>query len=108
MCGILAQTSETFEEALTETKGLTPLEKQELVADFRIHETDTGSPEVQIAVLTKRIAHLTAHVQIHAKDHHTRLGLMKLVARRRRLLNYLRREDFDRYKAVTERLGLRR
>lgn len=88
--------------------GLPKEEKQSLVSDYRTHPSDTGSPEVQVAVLSKRIERLTAHSQGHAKDHHTRLGLQKLVAKRRRLLDYLKREDFDRYKALIERLGLRR
>lgn len=90
------------------SQGLTQPEKQSLISDFRIHETDTGSPEVQVAILSKRIEQLTKHVQTHKKDFHTRLGLTKLVARRRRLLNYLKREDFDRYKAVIEKVGIRR
>lgn len=89
-------------------RGLAKEEKSELVRDFRVHESDTGSPEVQIAILTKRIGHLTEHVKVHRGDVHTRLGLTRLVAKRRRLLDYLNREDFDRYKAVVERLGLRR
>jgi small subunit ribosomal protein S15 len=89
-------------------EGLAKDVKQELITDYRIHESDTGSPEVQVAVLSKRIADLTKHVQTHKKDFHTRLGLTKLVARRRRLLNYLKREDFDRYKSIIERLGIRR
>jgi len=90
------------------SKGLPKEQMQSLVSEHRTHETDTGSPEVQIAVLTKRIAGLTRHAQGNAKDHHTRLGLQKLVAKQRRLLAYLEREDFDRYKAVVEALGLRR
>lgn len=90
------------------SKGLPKEEKQTLIAEYRRSETDSGSPEVQIAVLTKRIASLTRHAQSNAKDHHTRLGLQKLVAKQRRLLAYLEREDFDRYKAVVEKLGLRR
>lgn len=89
-------------------KGLAKEEKQGLITDYRIHEQDSGSPEVQVAVLSKRIEHLTTHVQTHKKDFHTTLGLTKLVARRRRLLDYLKREDFDRYKALIERLGIRR
>jgi small subunit ribosomal protein S15 len=81
---------------------------QALVAEYRVNEKDSGSPEVQIAVLTKRIEDLTRHAQRNAHDHHNRLGLQKLVARQRRLLVYLEREDFDRYKAVVEKLGLRR
>jgi len=87
--------------------GLTKEEKGELVSRFRTHENDTGSPEVQIAILDKRIKQLTAHVQVHKKDHHTRLGLLKLVQQRKRLLNYLKREDFDRYKAIRDELKIR-
>lgn len=90
------------------SKGLSKDEKQQLVTEHRVHESDTGSPEVQIAMLSQRIKQLTEHVQTHRKDHHTRLGLMKLVSRRRRLLNYLKREDFDRHKAITTKLGIRR
>jgi small subunit ribosomal protein S15 len=90
------------------SKGLPKEEKQTLVSDYRINERDSGSPEVQVAVLSKRIEHLTGHAQSHAKDHHTRLGLQKMVAKRRRLLDYLKREDFDRYKSLIQRLGLRR
>jgi small subunit ribosomal protein S15 len=87
--------------------GLPKETKQSLVSDYRVHERDSGSPEVQVAILSKRIEGLTTHAQGHAKDHHTRLGLRKMVAKRRRLLNYLKREDFDRYKALIERLGIR-
>lgn len=90
------------------SKGLPPEQKQALITDYRVNEKDTGSPEVQIAVLSKRIEALTKHVQANKKDHHTRLGLQKLVAKRRRLLGYLEREQFDRYKAVRDKLGLRR
>ena len=89
------------------SKGLTQQEKQSLVSEYRINERDSGSPEVQVAILSKRIAGLTTHAQSHKKDHHTRLGLQKMVAKRRRLLNYLKREDFDRYKSVIQRLGIR-
>ncbi len=88
--------------------GLTRERKQELVEEFRVHESDSGSADVQIAILTERIKQLTEHVRTHKKDHHTRLGLLKLNERRKRLLSYLKREDFDRYKTVIERLGLRR
>jgi small subunit ribosomal protein S15 len=90
------------------SKGLPKQAKQELIAEYRRSDADSGSPEVQIAVLAKRIEGLTRHAQANAKDHHNRLGLQKLVARQRRLLAYLEREDFDRYKAVVEKLGLRR
>jgi small subunit ribosomal protein S15 len=88
-------------------RGLPTERKQALVETYRTHETDTGSPDVQVAILSTRIAALTSHVQVHKKDHHTRLGLRKLVARRRRLMKYLRREDFQRYKSLQERLGIR-
>ena len=82
--------------------------KNELVQQYRKHDKDTGSPEVQIAVLTNRIAYLTEHFKLHKKDHHSRRGLLQLVGRRRRLLDYLRRIDVDRYRAVLERLGIRK
>ena len=82
--------------------------KTAAVEKYRTHETDTGSPEVQIAVLTNRIAYLTEHFKLHKKDHHSRRGLLQLVGRRRRLLDYLRRVDVDRYRAVLERLGIRK
>lgn len=104
--GILAETAS--HGYLTLSKGLPKEQKQALVSDHRIHEGDSGSPEVQIAVLSKRIESLTKHVQINKKDHHTRLGLLKLVQKRRRLLRYLEREDFDRYKSIRDRLGIRR
>ncbi len=82
--------------------------KAQIMKDFGHHETDTGSPEVQVALLTDRINELTEHFKTHKKDHHGRNGLLKLVGRRRRLLDYLRSRDFDRYKTTIERLGLRR
>jgi small subunit ribosomal protein S15 len=82
--------------------------KTELIASFRTHDSDTGSPEVQIAILTKRIEHLTEHFKVHAKDHHSRQGLLKMVGRRRRLLDYLKRKDFNRYQQIIGRLGLRK
>ncbi|EYT52629.1 MULTISPECIES: 30S ribosomal protein S15 [Kocuria] len=82
--------------------------KQEIIKDFATHEGDTGSPEVQIAVLTRRIADLTEHLKQHKHDHHTRRGLMALVGRRRRMLTYLRDTDITRYRTLIERLGLRR
>lgn len=90
------------------SKGLPAEEKQQLISEYRIHEKDSGSPEVQIAVLMKRVAKLTEHVKIHKADHHTTLGLQKMNAKQRRLLNYLKGEDFDRYKALAERLKIRR
>ena len=82
--------------------------KSETVQNFRRHETDTGSPEVQVALLTERINELSEHFKKHSKDHHSRRGLLILVSQRRRLLDYLRRTGPDRYRALIERLGLRR
>ncbi|MEW6031500.1 MAG: 30S ribosomal protein S15 [Bacillota bacterium] len=87
---------------------LTKDKKQEIISGFKLHETDTGSPEVQIAILTQRINELTEHLRTHKKDHHSRRGLLKMVGHRRRLLNYLRDNDIERYRTVIERLGLRR
>ncbi len=78
------------------------------IAEHRLHETDTGSPEVQIALLSARISHLTEHLKVHKKDHHGRRGLLMLVGQRRRLLDYLRRNDVDRYRQLIAKLGLRR
>ena len=83
-------------------------QKTELITSYRVHDVDTGSPEVQIALLSNRITYLTEHFQSHAKDHHSRRGLLQLVGRRRRLLEYLRSEDRDRYHKLIERLGLRK
>lgn len=82
--------------------------KQQIIQDYKTHESDTGSPEVQVAILTQRINELTEHLREHKKDHHSRRGLLKMVGQRRRLLNYLRDTDVERYRAVVERLGLRR
>ncbi len=82
--------------------------KQEIINDFKKHESDTGSPEVQIAILTARITYLTEHFKTHKKDHHSRRGLLKLVGQRRRLLDYLKGKEVSRYKTVIERLGIRR
>ncbi len=82
--------------------------KKELVEQFRLHPTDTGSAEVQIALLSERIDYLTEHFQTHVKDHHSRRGLLRLVGQRRRLLDYLKRYDGERYKSLIDRLGLRR
>jgi small subunit ribosomal protein S15 len=87
---------------------LTKEDKSALITEHRRGETDTGSPEVQIAVLTTRIQQLTEHVRRHAQDHHSRRGLLQMVGKRRRLLEYLRREDIERYRALVQRLGLRR
>ncbi|MFJ3958691.1 30S ribosomal protein S15 [Arthrobacter sp. NPDC090010] len=82
--------------------------KTQIIAEYATHEGDTGSPEVQIAVLSKRISDLTEHLKFHKHDHHTRRGLMALVGRRRRLLRYLHDTDISRYRSLIERLGLRR
>ena len=81
---------------------------REIVQTNRRHDSDTGSPEVQVALLTNRIVYLTEHFKVHRKDHHSRRGLLKLVGQRRRLLDYLKRNDFQSYKAVIERLGIRK
>ena len=83
-------------------------QKDTIVVDFRTHDIDTGSSEVQIALLSARINYLTEHFKTHKKDHHSRRGLLKLVGRRRRLLDYLRRQDHERYQRVIARLGIRR
>ncbi|HEX3946778.1 MAG TPA: 30S ribosomal protein S15 [Acidimicrobiales bacterium] len=83
-------------------------EKQAIITEHRLHESDTGSPEVQIALLTDRISHLTEHLKMHKGDHHTRRGLMKLIGRRRRLLDYVRDNDVERYRTIIGRLGIRR
>ena len=83
-------------------------EKQTLIGSYKLHENDTGSPEVQIAILTRRINNLTEHLKIHKKDFHSRRGLLKMVGQRRALLNYLKDSNFDRYRTLIERLGLRR
>ena len=82
--------------------------KTELIGSFQRHETDTGTPEVQVAMLTERIRHLTEHFKVHKKDHHGRLGLLKLVGQRRRLLNYIQRKDPSGYRELIARLGLRK
>ena len=83
-------------------------QKTALISDFARSDTDTGSPEVQVAIMTKRIEELTEHLKVHTKDHHSRRGLLMLVGKRRRLLDYLRKEDVERYRALIARLGLRR
>lgn len=87
---------------------LTPEAKKEIISRFKLHEKDTGSPEVQIAILSSRIQYLTGHFQIHKKDHHSRRGLLKLVGQRRRLLNYLKQKDVGRYQSIIKELGLRK
>lgn len=82
--------------------------KAEIIEKFQTHEGDTGSPEVQIAILTERINYLTEHLKVHKKDHHSRRGLLKMVGQRRGLLNYLYKKDIQRYRSIIERLGLRK
>lgn len=83
-------------------------DKQEIIQNYKLHESDTGSPEVQIAILTKRINDLNEHLKIHKKDNHSRRGLLKMVGQRRGLLNYLTKIDIERYRAIVAKLGLRK
>lgn len=87
---------------------LTTQDKKELINQYKLHDSDTGSPEVQIGLLTHRIKYLTEHLKVHKKDHHSRRGLLMLVGRRRRLLNYVKNNDVQRYRTILETLGLRR
>jgi len=87
---------------------LTPETKREIIDRFKIHDKDTGSPEVQVAILSNRITYLTDHFKTHKKDHHSRRGLLKLVGQRRRLLNYMKRCDIKRYQNIIKELGLRK
>ena len=82
--------------------------KSEVIEQYKTHEKDTGSPEVQVAILTERINHLTEHLRTHQKDHHSRRGLLQMVGQRRRLLNYLKKNQLKRYRTLIERLGIRR
>lgn len=82
--------------------------KTGIIGDYKTHDSDTGSPEVQVALLSERINYLTEHFKVHAKDHHSRRGLLKLVGQRRRLLDYLKSKDSDRYAALIQRLGIRK
>ncbi len=83
-------------------------EKQKLIDRFKLHDSDTGSPEVQVGLLTHRIKYLTEHLKVHKKDHHSRRGLLMLVGQRRRLLDYVKRKDIHRYRTIIENVGLRR
>jgi len=83
-------------------------QKSNLINQYRVHDADTGSPEVQIALLSNRISYLTEHFKTHAKDHHSRRGLLKLVGRRRRLLDYLKQTDVERYRSIIDKLGIRK
>ena len=87
---------------------LTQERKQQLIEEYRVHESDTGSPEVQIAILTEKINYLNGHLREHKKDHHSRRGLLKMVGQRRNLLNYLKNVDVTRYRDLINKLGLRR
>ena len=87
---------------------LTTAEKKSILTEYGVHESDTGSPEAQVALLTKRISGLTEHLKVHKHDHHSRRGLLLMVGRRRRLLNYVARVDIERYRSLIQRLGLRR
>ncbi|MBP1931540.1 30S ribosomal protein S15 [Ammoniphilus resinae] len=87
---------------------LTQERKQQLIEEYRVHESDTGSPEVQIAILTEKINYLNGHLREHKKDHHSRRGLLKMVGQRRNLLNYLKNSDITRYRDLINKLGLRR
>lgn len=82
--------------------------KEEIIKKYGVHEGDTGSPEVQVALLTFRINHLNEHLKVHKKDHHSRRGLLKMVGQRRRFLNYLKKQDIERYRAIIGKLGLRK
>ncbi len=87
---------------------LSPERKKGIIEQYKAHEKDTGSPEVQIALLTERITHLTEHFKTHSKDHHSRRGLLKLVGKRRRLLDYLKSKQVDRYREIIQKLGIRK
>ena len=87
---------------------LTTEDKKKLIDKYRLHDSDTGSPEVQVGLLTHRISYLTEHLKMHKKDHHSRRGLLMLVGRRRRLLNYVKNKDVNRYRAIIETIGLKR
>jgi small subunit ribosomal protein S15 len=88
--------------------GIAQEQKHGVIEQFRLHQADTGSPEVQVALLSQRIEHLTEHFKTHVKDHHSRRGLLKLVGQRRRLLDYLKDNDFTRYQSLIQRLGIRK
>ena len=85
-----------------------PEVKQEIIAKYKLHDTDTGSPEVQVAILTARINELNEHLKVHKKDNHSRRGLLKMVGKRRSLLNYLAKKDVNRYREIVDKLGLRK
>ncbi len=97
-----------FKDEEVNRMAITQERKQEIINEFKIHDNDTGSPEVQIAVLTEEINNLNEHLRVHKKDHHSRRGLLKMVGKRRNLLNYLRNKDITRYRELIQKLGLRR
>ena len=105
--GFVLGWSVIFLQEVHSSKMIQKEKKQAVIAEFRTHESDTGSPEVQVAVLTERIRELTEHLKVHKKDFHSRRGLLKMVGSRRRLLRYLMNKDFNRYRSLIERLGLR-
>jgi small subunit ribosomal protein S15 len=88
--------------------GILQQQKREVIEQYKLHDNDTGSPEVQVALLSQRIDYLTGHFKVHVKDHHSRRGLLKLVGHRRRLLDYLKDNDYERYRSLIHRLGIRR
>ena len=88
--------------------GIAQQQRKEVLERYKLHPTDTGSPEVQVALLSQRIDHLTEHFKIHVKDHHSRRGLLMLVGQRRRLLDYLKSQDYERYRSLIQRLGIRK
>ena len=104
----ITQLKRRKERSRAEIMGIAEQQKQSIVEQFRVHQTDTGSPEVQVALLSQRIEHLTGHFKVHVKDHHSRRGLLKLVGQRRRLLDYLRDHDVARYESLIQRLGIRK
>jgi small subunit ribosomal protein S15 len=98
----------TRPQATRKSMSVSTVRKQETIQKHRQHDADTGSPEVQVALLSERIAHLTEHLKTNHKDHHSRRGLLKMVGKRRSLLDYLKRKDLERYKSLIDNLGLRR
>ena len=88
--------------------GIAQPQRQVVIEQFKLHQSDTGSPEVQVALLSQRIDHLTEHFKIHVKDHHSRRGLLMLVGQRRRLLDYLKKNNYERYRSLIQRLGIRK
>ena len=97
-----------FKACAEDELSLTVERKTEVVETYRTHDTDTGSPEVQIAILSEKITYLTEHFKVHAKDHHSRRGLLRMVGKRRRLLDYLKDKDVARYRTIIEKLGIRK